>query len=64
MSFLSNFFTPVPGGSTYNVREAVMWTPIGGGKVAVRFVSQPNAMVVFDAVQWAAAVAASDASGF
>lgn len=64
MAFTDNFFTPVIGGATYNVREAVMWQPSGVDKVVVRFASQPNTLVTFDAAAWAAALLAAESSGF
>jgi hypothetical protein len=64
MAFTDNFFTPVVGGATYNVREAIMWVPYGVNKVLVRFASQPNTVVTLDATAWEAALAASQASGF
>jgi hypothetical protein len=64
MAVTDNFFTPVVGGATYNVREAVMWQPYGTDKVVVRFASQPNVLVTFDAVAWAAALDAAEGSGF
>ncbi len=64
MAFTDNFFTPVPGGATYNVREAVMWAPYGADKVIVRFASQPNTVVVFDLVAWFDALSAAQGSGF
>ncbi len=63
MAFTHNFFTPSVGGATYNVREAVMWYPSGTNKVSVRFVSQPNVLVTFDAAAWAAALDAAEGSG-